>query len=389
MCFVILLSTMSISVTRKKISLNWTRLIMSTVILLSPFIIPIIGSSADSNNVDVLAEKPSKVTLKESEKSYFVSSITPQFVLLSFDGSKSLSMLEEIQNFSKRMEFDGRRVRFTFFINAAYFLTDDNAAIYKSPRGAPGDSKIGYSNSIEDIRDRVAAFNKVVREGGEIASHAAGHWNGQYWSEEEWKKEFNSFKSIIYNVQVNNGAVTIEKPIFLVSMMGFRPPEIGVNENLYKTLKDFGFKYDTSNVGAKEDWPYMDSFGIWHIPIGTISLGVRGVPALAMDYSLWVYQTGGRDYAAQNTPEWNNLYREVLDAYLAYFNANYYGSRAPVVIGHHFTKMGDGVYFEALKSFAEEVCGKPSVRCSTYSDFVEYLNEYGVPTSMKIRQIRQ
>ena len=46
---------------------------MSTVILLSPFIIPIIGSSADSNNVDVLAEKKDDVQknrklMKETEE---------------------------------------------------------------------------------------------------------------------------------------------------------------------------------------------------------------------------------------------------------------------------------------------------------------------------------
>lgn len=67
---------------------------------------------------------------------------------------------------------------------------------------------------------------------------------------------------------------------------------------------------------------------------------------------------------------------EMLASYRDYFYANYNGSRAPVNIGHHFSEWNDGVYWQTMKDFAEEVCGLPDVRCVTYTGLADWLDAH-------------
>ncbi len=60
---------------------------------------------------------------------------------------------------------------------------------------------------------------------------------------------------------------------------------------------------------------------------------------------------------------------------MSYFRKEYNGSRAPINIGHHFSMWNDGVYWEALKDFAQEVCGKENVSCTSYAKLVDYLDK--------------
>ena len=129
-------------------------------------------------------------------------------------------------------------------------------------------------------------------------------------------------------------------------------------------------------------YPVKDKDGIWHIGLGIIKMNdlhavsptkkVRNV--LSMDYNFWMIQSGAKDVAKKGTPLWNDFFAEVKNAYIGYFNGNYNGNHAPVVIGHHFSSWNDGVYWEAEKAFAEEVCGKPKVKCVTFKEYVNYLN---------------
>lgn len=350
----------------------------------APFMIPSMESrDTEGEDISNLNQAINIIDANHSPVAYRVSSTTPQFVLFSFDGSKSIDMLRETLDFEKYMDEIGKPIRFTYFINAAYFLTDENSAIYQPPHAPAGASEIGYSNRTEDIAVRVKTFNEALKQGNEIGSHATGHWNGYLWSEGDWKQEFNSFKSILYNVQSNNNKVKIENPDFVKSIEGFRAPDLGINEAMYATLKDFGFKYDASGIGAMEEWPIRDILGIWHIPLGIMRLGPRNTPVLSMDYSIWLVQSGGRDNAKKGSELWNQYFEEVKTGFINYFNNNYNGSRAPVIIANHFTKMNDGVYWEAMKAAAEEICGQPYVRCTTFKTLVDYLNYYGVPETVK------
>jgi peptidoglycan/xylan/chitin deacetylase (PgdA/CDA1 family) len=311
-----------------------------------------------------------KETKKAVEPTWKAPADIPQFVLLSFDGSKSITMLNKTRDFAKKMATENKPLHFTYFINAAYFLSKENADLYQPPLQPKGTSAIGFSTRAKDIPLRVQGFVDAVKEGHEIGSHTVGHWNGANWSYDDWKQEFTSFNTILSSI---NSFPAIS------NIVGFRAPELGVNDNLYKTLKDFHFTYDASGVGLSKSWPKKDAYGIWHIPLGVIHLGAKRLYSIPMDYNLWMLQSAGKEEAKKGTPLWNSYKKDVLDSYLEYFNSNYSSTRAPIVIGNHFSQWNDGVYFEAMKSFAEEVCGKPSVRCVTFKELVNYLNTSGVP----------
>ena len=310
---------------------------------------------------------------KQNETRYSTS--TPQFVLLSFDGSKSLRMWKESREFAQRMNRDGKPLHFTYFINTIYLLTEKNKDIYQSPRGIKGDSLIGFANSEADVALRVEEIKKAHEEGNEIASHTAGHFLGGSWNEAEWKIEFDSFQNLIDNVQKNNPNVLIpDISFFKKDISGFRAPDLSVNDNLYKTLKALNFTYDSSGVALPDIQPKKDKYDIWHIPLNTIEIGEFNRSAISMDYSLWILQSSGKEEAVKGTELWNKYFNDVKNAYLVYFERNYKNNRAPVVIGNHFSLWNDGVYWEAMKSFAEDVCGKPEVYCVTFKEYVKYLN---------------
>ena len=317
--------------------------------------------------------KPVVADILQNEIGYSTS--TPQFVILSFDGSKSLEMWKETREFAKKMNAEGKPLHFTYFINSIYFLTEKNKDQYQSPRAGVGESMIGFANSEEDVALRAEEVKTASAEGNEIASHTAGHFLGGSWSEEEWKKEFSSFQNLISFVQKNNSSVNIPDLSFLKEeIVGFRAPDLSVNDNLYKTLKEFNFAYDASGVGFPDTQPKKDEYGIWHIPLNTIEIGVDKKSAIAMDYSLWKQQSESGESLKKGTQSWEEHYNDVKNAYLKYFERNYKNKRAPVVIGHHFSLWNDGVYWEAMKSFAENVCGKPDVYCVTFKEYVKYLN---------------
>jgi hypothetical protein len=317
--------------------------------------------------------KPVVADSLQNEVRYSTS--TPQFVILSFDGSKSLEMWKETREFAKKMNAEGKPLHFTYFINAIYLLTEGNKDAYESPRVGRGVSKIGFAESEENIVLRAEEIKKTFDDGHEIASHTAGHFPAGSWSEEEWGKEFTSFKSLILNIQKNNPSVVVPDISFLNSeISGFRAPELSVNNAMYKTLKDFNFTYDTSGIGRPDTYPTKDEYGIWNIPLNTIEIGEWKTPTISMDYSIWILQSNGVEEAVKGTELWNKYFADVKNAYLEYFERNYKGGRAPVIIGNHFSLWNDGVYWEAMKSFAENVCGKPEVYCVTFKEYVNYLN---------------
>ncbi len=338
-------------------------------------------SDTDGDHVAEQSLYTAAVSLAQSSPkvTYHVSSTTAQFVVLSFDGSKSVGMLKETLDFGEKMRNEQKPLHFTYFINAAYFLTSATAPRYQPPEHERGVSSIGFSNNARDIPQRMQGFNEAYVQGHEIGSHSVGHFNGSGWSYDDWMQEFNSFSFLMSQVQENNQTVKIEDPLFLSSIHGFRAPSLGVNRNLYSVLSDMGFTYDSSGVGRMDSWPTRDTNGVWHIPLGSIFFGPEHRPGVAMDYSIWMHQSNARETALRGSEEWQHDFAEVEDAYMNYFNTNYKGSRAPIVIGHHFSKWNDGVYWEAMKSFAEQVCGQPHVRCVTFKELVEYLNSYGTP----------
>ena len=348
----------------------------------APHVVYSVDGDTDESAVsqeNYTAAVASAVATAQPTIKYSVSSSTPQFVIFSFDGSKSMPMLDETLTFEQKLAAEGKPLHFTYFINAAYFLTDANAKLYQAPDQPQGTSRIGFGGSISDVALRVHEFNTAFSEGNEIGSHSAGHFDGSAWTYDQWKQEFSSFASLLTNVQKNNSSQQIDAPVFLNSIHGFRAPNLGVNPNLYKVLSESGFTYDASGVSAADTWPTKDTAGLWHIPLGTVLVGSTKSHVISMDYNLWTHQSGAKEVAKKATPLWNTYYNEVASAYIDLFNSHYTGNRGPIVIGDHFSKWNDSVYWEAMKNLAENVCGQPQVRCVTMSTLVDYLNTTGAP----------
>lgn len=308
------------------------------------------------------------------------TSTTTQYVVLAFDGSRSISMWQATRDFAEEMAAKGKPVHFTYFINTSYLLAYQNRMLYAPPGHATGTSPIGFASSEKDVANRLEQMNAAQREGHEIGCHLTGHYDGSGWSEADWSQEFKSFFDIIAQVGTLNHLEkeplerrTLQLPP--EGMAGFRAPNLGVNEHLWPVLKQYPFAYDTSLTDKLGAWPSKRAHGLWEFPLTRIPFaGSPTSSLLSMDYNFYFKQSQAVDTAMRGTPLWERHEGEVLRSYRDYFARSYNGNRAPIFIGHHFSLWNDGVYWEALKTFAEETCGKPEVRCVSYKEVMEELS---------------
>lgn len=304
----------------------------------------------------------------------------PQFVLISFDGSKSVDIWKDIRALKDEMKASGTPINVTHFLNAAYFLTEETRNLYTGPGQGMGRTNIGISDGIEDIRARITEANMAIADGDEIAPHTVGHFSGLSWSKEDWENELSSFDRIMFGLDTiysneNLPQLHLKKE----DIVGFRAPYLDKSPGLYEALHTLQYRYDSSEVGIGNDWPAQDKEGMWHIPLGTLYVGPNKTPILAMDYNIYVHDTQAIDSMKKDTEEWKRAYADTLMGWREYFDRNYNGSRAPVLVAYHFGKWNDSLYWEVLKDLTRQVCGKPEVRCGTFRELVEYLDEYGVP----------
>jgi hypothetical protein len=91
-----------------------------------------------------------------------------------------------------------------------------------------------------------------------------------------------------------------------------------------------------------------------------------------MDYNFFVVQSGGKEGPKNKHKDYEN---QMVESYVRYFDHNYYGNRAPVHIGHHFSQMNGGAYWKAMQRFARYVRGKPNVICGTYKELMRFVEE--------------
>jgi len=303
----------------------------------------------------------------------------PQFVILAFDGSRSLKMWQNTLDFSAELKSQGKPVQFTYFLSGVYFLNYRKANKYLPPQKPAGTSLIGFADSNTDIELRVAMVNRAIAEGHEIGSHANGHFSGANWGKKDWQQEFSQFNNLVFNIPTNNDVDAKDARRYTLNLdqsdvIGFRAPELARNTALYDTLKEENFLYDTSGVGKFSEWPKKLPNGIWEFPLSQIKYANSTSKLLSMDYNFYFKQSKAKDVAKKGDANWQDFYDKTYTSYLNYFNENYETTRAPVFIGSHFSEWNDGVYWEAMKTFAREVCGKPEVRCTTYKELMNYIN---------------
>lgn len=312
----------------------------------------------------------------------------PQFVLLSFDGSLNLDFWRASRDFAKQMNQSGRPLQFTYFVSGVYFLTSATKGQYTAPVKGPGRSDIGWSANTAAIRERVVELNHAVAEGHEMGSHLNGHFDGSKlkWTLADWQSEFQQF----FHFLLNTFSIHSISPLpaypqgwnFDVrDMAGVRAPLLGVNADYFTALSEAGFRYDASSVDVPNSWPRKNRNGLWGFPLVSLNIAGTGKRTLSMDYNFYFSQSG-----AVSQPQNKDRFRqEMLDTYRNYFRSQYFGTRAPLNIGHHFSLWNGGAYWEALQQFAMEICGQPEVRCVTYREYISWLESLSSPSLQAYR----
>lgn len=290
----------------------------------------------------------------------------PQFVMLAFDGSLNLDFWQESRAFAKTAN-----AKYTYFMSGTYFIPDAKKGIYHGPHHDAGKSDIGFGGPAANIELRLQQVKAAHAEGHEMASHANGHFDGSTWTEADWDSEFTQFNPLIFKAADTAGVATVDLGFGIQDVKGFRAPLLGFSAGLYKTLAKNAFTYDTSKSGAPNYWPEKIG-GVWNFPLAQVRVVGSGKRTLSMDYNFYFTQSAG-----QPKPENKEAYeKEMLDTYMKYFQDNYFGNRAPVHIGHHFSKWNGGAYWEAMQAFTKRVCGLPEVKCVTYGELVTYMEAH-------------
>lgn len=303
-------------------------------------------------------------------------SYKPQIVLFSFDGSKSLEKWQDSLDFAQKLEQENIHLKFTYFISGVYFLKPEYKDVYKPFGYESGFSFIGYGDNDSDIAQRIKFLNLAKARDHEIASHLNGHMDGSKWTQDVWERELASFNDLIFNFKINNHNPNLpELELRPNDIQGLRAPSLGVNSYLWPALAKFNYKYDTSQTGEANQWPLKDQYGVWHFYFPSIQVAGTNKYILPSDYNLYLAQTGTKSLARKNTDQWNDLKEQALSSYRQYFERNFKGARAPMLIAHHFSAWNDDVYYEAMKDFAREICGQKEVHCITFSEAVEYLEQ--------------
>lgn len=348
------------------------------------------------------------------------------------------SWVEQTQFLNEMNGPDGQAdvAKFTFLLSTPALLRNDKAHYYVNPtailnespevmkdpsktlfkeralrlkRGKTfetrGESNIGFGGSLEDVQLRVNYINKLHARGNEMGSHAAGHFDGKNWTKDMWRHEFDQFNRIMDNIGSINGDPDMKLNIYSGNMKGFRAPFLGSrNETTIAVLDEYNYRYDTSDrtIGwDSSNWPqkysntnvwnfglaFIDVIGLWKplnpgpgAPAFTTN-PASGVPyrTLSMDYNFCFVQDNGCEYpykktTAQAKREASEDGLNMLKSYMKYFTDNYNGNRAPIHIGHHFTKYNDGAYNKAMHEFARVVCTLPEVKCTTYEKLADFMD---------------
>lgn len=301
----------------------------------------------------------------------------PQYVLLAFDGSLNLDFWNESLTFAQK-----NPLKFTYFISGVYFVMNSQKREYIEPTHGAGVSNIGWGgNSKTALQARVGYVNQAYDQGNEIGSHVNGHFDGSKWSLEQWKSEFKQFYHLIFDVFRINGIeaspTVVENPYHFKpeDIRGFRAPLLGYNSSMYEVLSENNYAYDTSRTAPMNYWPQKLK-GIWNFPLAEVRIAGTGKRTLSMDYNFYYSQSGGRP----NPSESEEYRKEMLNTYMGYFESNYYGNRAPIHIGHHFSKWNGGAYWMAMQEFAKNVCGLPEVRCVTYKELTKFMESLAPST---------
>ncbi len=308
------------------------------------------------------------ITIPASANSIAASSAPlvgrPQYVLISFDNSGSNELWDRSRSLA-----EGSNAKFTYFLSCVFLIDREDRKSYQAPGEAPGRSNIGFAASREDIAKRLDNIWRARNEGNEIASHACGHFDGKSWTKADWQRELTTYKQVLTEAWAKYGSDPEPegwKRFVADEIRGFRAPYLSEGPALLSALRDMGYAFDGSGVSRGPALP-VHSGGLYQFGLPTISEGPQNRPVVAMDYNLYVRHSG----AIERPDQLNEFEGRAYDAFKRAFDRQYQGQRIPFQIGLHFTLMNGDAYWRALERFTSEVCRKPDVRCTTYSQYLK------------------
>ncbi|MEP9370855.1 polysaccharide deacetylase [Mesorhizobium sp. KR1-2] len=287
----------------------------------------------------------------------------PQYVIISFDGAHELAQWQRSRTLAARTG-----AHFTYFLSCVFLLSRDTRNQYQAPGKSSGRSNVGFAQSKDEVRQRLAQIWLARAEGHDIASHACGHFDGKDWSKADWLNEFASFSRILrdaYKINGIEGEPEGWKKFAETGVSGFRVPYLSDGKALYAALSEAKFAYDASGVSRGPAEPQMVG-GIMRFALPQIPEGPSSRPIIAMDYNLFVRHSGGIERKDTDAAFENRAY----EAFRSAFEREYNGKRVPLEMGFHFTLMNGGAYWRALERFAGEVCVKADVKCVSYADYL-------------------
>jgi hypothetical protein len=325
-----------------------------------------------------------------------------QVIVIAFDGSRAIGMWRDSMAFARQVQAEsGKSIHYSYFINTPYYLTDPPANALGIRRGdIPAD---------EALR-RWAYTQLAINEGHEIGSHLVGHYNGESWSADRWRQEFDMFDQHVKNrlfqpLRTSAGQPLFPRfacadplaeecdPVFPVvdedgtelfdaqgnasaaaiasgrlvpyRMVGVRAPELGWNNAMLDVMAARGFRYDTSQTGQL-GWPGRTRGNLWEFPVQMFPRTRSSKQILGMDYNFYVGHLDGA---------------EVEEMYNKVIGRAYAGSRHPVYLCHHFSNWAgpDGVtYWDSLKrSVRNTAKSLDGVRFVSYIELTDMFDAAG------------
>lgn len=290
-----------------------------------------------------------------------------QVVIISFDGAHDLAQWQRSRTLAATTG-----ARFTYFLSCVFLLSKERRGEYRPPHMTPGRSNVGFAATAEEVHERLRQIWLARSEGHDIASHACGHFDGSKWSKADWLSEFASFRTILRDAWTLNslsGEPAGWREFAETEIQGFRAPYLATGKSLGPALATAGFRYDASGISRGPAAPTGADSRVVHFALPQIPAGPSGRRVIAMDYNLFVRDSGGFERGDAD----GQFEARALAAFTSAFEKEYSGDRVPLQIGFHFTLMNDGAYWRALERFARNVCVRADVDCISYADYVERL----------------
>ncbi|MGB8858316.1 MAG: hypothetical protein WCC60_03625 [Ilumatobacteraceae bacterium] len=293
----------------------------------------------------------------------------PQFLLLSYDNAGNYPVVDRLRGMADRTG-----ARLTFFLSGVFLLDRAHRTTYQPPDRAAGTSAIGFQESYEgrttqdSVGRLVRSMQAAQMEGDEVGTHLVGHFCGatgiRNWSQSQFAAELAQWKSLTGDVDRNMGLAT--GGVLRAPLRGGRTPCLEGNPSAYlPAFAAAGMTYDSSTARLINQWPQRQG-GVWRFGVTTVRPD-GGSPLLGADYNFYVRygNTGGPARV-------DRIYRTLKAA----FDTAYSGNRAPLEFSGHTTVLMDGAWYEAEERLLAEVCPRPDVRCSTYSEVVSWLDQH-------------